>query len=380
MDLAYCIISSQISQIHLHNCTTAQPLQLHHGPQASQGRQATARIIGQYGGESVGVGVSPADAGELLLSKVANISLENDGLQFLPTDNLLPTLARVNRTFMDYSRREFNQRLRRHHPSLVQSVNNINDITWRDWCRFEMGENSRNNIGNHWQLGASDLGSDIDVLFELKKNDGSVIWHSCKPLEGVPGDCPECHFRLPHIVLDSLMPKDDDIFEEPDDRFPGLTSYHYWSGRSDCSLQQKSICKSIYGINTPHMLRVHVVFRRRSTGQMMTVISCSTPNQIIGEDYGNSVGGEYDVIYQNCNILFDEDDRVGTEISFSLFCSEDVDETKDSIQFTTAFAKCSKECQASATVYFRFFICDQDDADDGEELIVRAMRTWRWGN
>lgn len=253
----------------------------------------------------------------------------------------------------------------------------IDKITWKHWCRFEQHETESMKSGKSWNVQASDLG-DIDVLFEVKKGaDGSVVWHDCKPLRRPRRnaiECPGCDFfASPHMNLDLTKPREGDSFEKPDPDFPGLTNYNYWCGRRDCSLQQKTICKALYGINTSSLLHVHVVFRRRNTGQMVTVLSSSKPNQIMGEDYEHDVG-YYEVSYDS--LICEEDRRLGAEISFALFCSEMVDVTYDTIHFTTHD---DDESNDSANVSFSFFICDQNHDDDIKEAIMRAMRTWRWG-
>lgn len=125
---------------------------------------------------------------------------------------------------------------------------------------------------------------------------------------------------------------DHDEFSYPDPHFPGAIAYRYWCGRGDVSVQQKSLCNALHGINSPEMLKVHVVLRRRQTGQMvLTVLSNSAPNQILGEDYGTS----YEPCYDNHYILFQEDIRLGCEIRFSLCCATDVDKAQNSIQFST---------------------------------------------
>lgn len=237
-----------------------------------------------------------------LPANAADVFLAYGGLNYVSASDLR-ACGVVNRAFKNHARRDFDKRLRECHPSLALAAetNNYN-ITWKDWRRFELDEVE--GTGDRWSVRVSDLGGDIDVLLELKKRDGTVVWHGCTPLRRDPGDTPACVFAVPHTVLDVSKPQEGDAFEEPDTNYPGLMSYHYWCGRGDCSLQQKSICKALHGVNTSSLLQAHVVLRRRSTGQMVTVLSTSKPNQVIGEDYGNEVG-EYFVIY-NCNSLLYE--------------------------------------------------------------------------
>lgn len=92
------------------------------------------------------------------------------------------------------------------------------------------------------------------------------------------------------------LPEESDTFSEEDADDPGLRNYFFWTGRDDCSLQQKTLVKSLYGAHSPHLVQtmppihVHVVLRQRNTGKMVTIISQSRPSQIVGEDYGNKVG------------------------------------------------------------------------------------------
>lgn len=308
-----------------------------------------------------------------LPANAADVFLAYGGLNYVSASDLR-ACGVVNRAFKNHARRDFDKRLRECHPSLALAAetNNYN-ITWKDWRRFELDEVE--GTGDRWSVRVSDLGGDIDVLLELKKRDGTVVWHGCTPLRRDPGDTPACVFAVPHTVLDVSKPQEGDAFEEPDTNYPGLMSYHYWCGRGDCSLQQKSICKALHGVNTSSLLQAHVVLRRRSTGQMVTVLSTSKPNQVIGEDYGNEVG-EYFVIY-NCNsLLYEEDDRLGCEIGFDIYCSETLDAAQDSIRFSTHRREDESE---DACVSFRFVICDEDQDEDGEELVLRAMHSWRWG-
>lgn len=389
----------------------------------------------------------------LLPEKAADTFFLHGGLEYVPTDELLSTFGSINREFKKQARCEFNRRLRQCHPSLVAAVgpSNIDSIGWKEWCRFELGERKSRKCGDSWQVQASDL-TDIDVLLEVKKNDGSLVWHGCMPLQR--GDwrdrqrryreCPETIFILPHICFDAPKPGADDYqsFESPDPYFPNLTMYHYWCGRRDCSLQQKTICKAIHGINTKPLLHVQVVLRSRSNGKMVTLMSAKRPNQIIGEDYNNDVG-DYELCYCNRYRMFDEDDRLDASIKFSLYSPQKLDKTQHSVQFGTSledresesddhtneeeetdsdasgsesdesgFSEAFSDSESNeptdeeeeadnedngsesresesedhtnmeeegATVEFRFEICDEDNYEDSEGLVLEAMRFWKWG-
>ncbi len=348
-----------------------------------------------------------------LTSKAASVFLAYGSIQYFPTDELLTIFGCVNHEFKDYARREFNDRLVKCHPSLVDAVGgseNIDSISWKDWCRFELGEDKSMHMGEHISSRGESL-SDFDVLLEVKKSE-QIILHGCSPLrfEGDEGDEVECEFRLPHFSIDAPMPEvdDHDEFSYPDPYFPGAIAYRYWCGRDDVSVQQKSLCKALHGINSPEMLKVHVVLRSRQTGQMVTVLSSSEPNQIIGEDYGNDVG-DYEPKYDNRCILFQEDNRLGCEIGFNLYCATDVDTAQNSIQFSTRAiyededdSEDNEESDQESdentdeddedddgdtseneddffTMTFQFYICDQDEWEVVESLVLQAMRSWKWG-
>lgn len=333
-----------------------------------------------------------------LTSKAASVFLSHGSIQYFPTDELLTIFGCVNHEFKEYARREFNDRLVKCHPSLVDAVGseNIDSISWKDWCRFELDEDKSMNMGEHIISRGESLG-DFDVLPEVKK-DEQIILHGCSPLRFEGGQV-ECEFMLPHFSIDAPIPGVFDYhkFSYPDPYFPGAISYPYWCGRGDVSVQQKSLCKALYGINTPEMLKVHVVLRRRQTGQMVTVLSTSEPNQIIGEDYGEDVG-TYLPCYNNRYILFQENNRLGCEIGFSLCCaSDDVDTAQHSIQFSTRDIYEDEDDDKESDenideddeddddggdtnkMTFRFHICDQEEWEVVESLVLQAMRSWKWG-
>ena len=344
-------------------------------------------------------------------SKAANVFLAHGSIQYFPTDELLTIFGCVSHEFKDYARREFNDRLVKCHPSLVDAVGggseNIDSISWKDWCRFELGEDKSMHMGEHISISRGESLRDFDVLLEVKMSE-QIILHGCSPLRFEGGEV-ECEFRLPHFSIDAPMPDDHDEFSYPDPYFPGAICYRYWCGRDDVSVQQKSLCKALYGINSPEMLKVHVVLRSRQTGKMVTVLSTSEPNQIIGEDYGDDVGN-YAPCYDNRCILFQEDNRLGCEIGFDLYCAtDDVDTAQNSIQFGTRTIyedekdsedneESDQESDENAdeddedddgdtseseddyfTLTFRFFICDKEEWEVVESLVLQAMSSWKWG-
>jgi hypothetical protein len=308
---------------------------------------------------------------QLLARRAADTFLLHGGLEYITTDELLSFFGATNHEFRKHARREFNFRLKQCHPALAAACDNI---SWRQWKRFEMDESESRESGESWEVYGSDDLMDIDVLLEVTNNDnGAIVWHGCTPLERGP----EATFNVPHMFFDAPKPDADDMleFESPSPHFPGLTDYHYWIGRRDCSLQQKTLCKSLYRIaETEPLLHVHVVLRRRSNGKMVTLLSNTKPNQILGEDYGNNVG-EYSGCYHNQHELFEDDDRVASELSFELNCPNEVEEMEESIRFTTLDHPSES---AFASIFFHFIIFDQDN-DEGESLILDAMDSWKWG-
>ena len=258
---------------------------------------------------------------------------------------------------------------------LAVGEDNINTITWKQWCRFELNELDSMSKGQLLvNLHASDL-NDIDVLFEMKRTDDeSIVWYGCSPLDpGDAGNCSSSEFTsLPHMELDLSKPYESDKFDMHDINYPHLPKYIYWWGREDVSIQQKTLVKALHGLNTSCLLQAHVVLRRRSNGQMVTVLSNNEPGQIIGEDYDEEVG-EYVPCYRSVSSIYVEDDRLGVEISFSICCSAETDEDDNVIHFTTKRDGDLETTSAS----FCFSICDEED-DDCQELLLQAMRTWKW--
>ena len=290
----------------------------------------------------------------------------------MATDKLLSTVGAVSREFKRKARREFNSRFTRCHPSLVDAVgpDNIDSLGWRDWCRFELGERESRSRGEKMWLTANDF-ADIDVLLEVTMDGRGLVWHGCAPLhrrDEYIFNSPDADFVVPELIFDAPKPPAEDLheFESPSLDFPGLTDYHYWSGRSDVSMNQKTLCKALFGINSRSILHVHVVLRKRSNGKMLTVLSAGVPNSILGECCGNNIG-DYLANYCNRELLFDDDDRVGVDVCFGVACSKKVDATQQSIRFTS-------ENEAS----FSFHVADYERDEDCEETVLQAMRSWKW--
>eukprot|EP00956_Cyclotella_meneghiniana_P002123 scaffold2407_cov57-Cyclotella_meneghiniana.AAC.10 len=303
-----------------------------------------------------------------LSSHVFEIFFLHGGLEFVTTDKLLSTVGAASREFKRQARREFNSRLTRCHPSLVDAVavgpDNIDSIGWKEWCRFELGERESRERGESMSLTANDF-ADIDVLLEVTMDGSGLVWHGCTPLRR-RGEYlfPDADFVVPKLVFDIPKPAARELhrFESPSLEFP----YHYWSGHNDVSMNQKTLCKALFGINSRALLHVHVVLRKRSNGKMLTVLSAHEPDEIMGECCGHNIG-DYLVSYCNRESLFDDDDRVCAAVSFDVTCSEKVDETQQSVHFTT-------ENEAS----FSFRVADYDSNEDGEETVLQAMRSWKW--
>ena len=323
----------------------------------------------------------------------------NHGLQFVANEDM-PRLSLVSRSFLSAARCELLQRCEKQHPSLAlalkQSDGNQN-ITWRAWRRFELETQASM---AHWPIQHVDeIYGDVDVLLEISKG-GSMVWSGVAPLRrderGHEQRVMECNWQVPHWSFDAPVPVRGDVFSSPDRNFPGLTSYHYWMGRQDCSTLQKTICKTLYGVHSPSddedseppsPLHVQVVLRRRSTGQMVTVISSSEPGFVSGEDSGNPAGS-YDVNYQkNVCAVVTRDLNLVAFLDFSLFCSPDAaEEGAKSIKFSSMDPDpTSGETNSNHTeIEFNLGFIDEseDENDDNlltpEDVYVRVMRSWRW--
>jgi len=156
----------------------------------------------------------------------------------------------------------------------------------------------------------SDVTSDIEVLLEVTKGD-NIIWHGITSLT----DELDATFRVPHFSFDAPLPEASDVFSEDDAMFPGRRSYFFWCGDADCSVEQKTLCKALYGAHSAFLtqrmppIRVRVVLRRRSNGQMVTIISNDCPNHIFGEDYFKPIGS-YDVSYHSESSLLGSEDSL----------------------------------------------------------------------
>jgi len=91
----------------------------------------------------------------------------------------------------------------------------------------------------------------------------------------------------------------------------------------------------------------------------------------MGENYYDHRVGHYYAWYNNISTIYDEhDDTLDCEIEIEIYCSEDVDDEEDYIEFTMR-------------ANFMFVICGgmyyDELHEDGEEIAIRAMRSLRWG-
>ena len=187
-----------------------------------------------------------------------------------------------------------------------------------------------------------------------------------------------------------IYPSRDWVMRSKSSPIDGPMVYWYSTGRDDCSLHQRTLCKALYGINMAPLLQLHVVFRRRNNGKMMTIISNSTPNQILGEDYEEYVG-DHSAYFGSKHTLSKEDDRLLSETYFNLFClGEEIDEAVESIPFSMLRIE-ADGVQDSKMDYFEakedsfaacfcFIVSDQEVDKDIEEegVVLWAMRSWKW--
>lgn len=74
----------------------------------------------------------------------------------------------------------------------------INRISWRDWKRFELDEIKSRETGESWQVIGENL-TEIDVLLEVMKNDGQIVWHGVAPLPVGKSPCGIIVFTIAHV-------------------------------------------------------------------------------------------------------------------------------------------------------------------------------------
>jgi len=175
--------------------------------------------------------------------------------------------------------------------------------------------------------------------------------------------------------------------------------FYFWSGRADCSIHQKTLCKSLYaGDGHPELqsessrkmplFKVHVVLRRRSTGQMVTAISRSQPNEIDGEDSGKPEG-TYEVEYVGYGLHLDEPNHafLMPVLTFKVYSLDKADGATDDqliargtpLRFSTRSPGTTNEESLDDLPGFRFDLVGADEGDAVEDILLNTMRTWKWG-
>ena len=269
-------------------------------------------------------------------SNFVNVYISH-GLAFFDDKELLSSWALVNRAFRNAAHTEFERRKQHQHAGIWKAIQSksYHLWTWKDWVRYErktMGCVLNGDMLTE-VVNESDLCKDFDVLAEISQG-GQPVCHGIQPL------CyestrlfPGCKVIVaPWTIQAPLADENKDVFTEGAHDVED-SNYRYWYGHEDCSLQQKTLCKALFGVErakpnrktVPANLHVHVVLRRRSTGAMVTVVSSNTPTQIIGEDYGYDVG-HYLVKYATHLCPKDKQGRaVYGELGFSLFCADKID-------------------------------------------------------
>jgi hypothetical protein len=110
----------------------------------------------------------------------------------------------------------------------------INRISWRDWKRFELDEIKSRETGESWQVIGENL-TEIDVLLEVMKNDGQIVWHGVAPLHRGEislwnhrfYNSPCASFNVPLMSFDAPIPTahDDSEFGSPSPLFYDMTDY-----------------------------------------------------------------------------------------------------------------------------------------------------------
>lgn len=217
------------------------------------------------------------------------------GLKYVTAEDLFPSFSLLSTACMDAADREAARRCEEGHPSLLQVVRQGNPeatVSAAVYRRFMLdGEESRRSSSYAWVLSLSDgIDEEVDVLLEVSKGD-QVIWHGVGPFtEGM---------RLknsgfsPHLT-----------------RSLGATFRDVSRWSFEVPLPTAS-----------DTLHIRVVLFRRSTGQMLTIISSTEP------DYVNSLGGDdanpfrFDIRYSNNSHLRAGDQRLSALIEFHLECA-----------------------------------------------------------
>ena len=326
-------------------------------------------------------------------SNVANVYLSHGGLEFLDDKELLSSWAFINRAFRNAVHKEFERRKQQQHSGIWTAIQSKGcySWTWKDWVRYErkpvgygLNGDMLTDVANE-----SDLCNDFDVLVEISQG-GRPACH------GIQALCyestrlfPGCKVIVaPWTIQAPLADERKDVFTEGAPDGEG-SNYRYWYGHEDCSLQQKTICKALYGVegsktnikSLPANLHVHVVLRRRSTGAMVTVLSSHTPTQIIGEDYGYDVG-HYLVKYATHLSPKDKQGRtVYGELRFSLFCEGKLDSKtglNSILQFNSVPLNEESSRLEPSKLGFVLGVSKQYPGKVATEQIIRVLRSLPW--
>ena len=322
------------------------------------------------------------------------------GFSFFHPDELFPTIAQTSRTWHIQAMRSLYAYCKRRHPGLVAACSaESHFISYRRFKRFIMDPEASRESGNLWTgLTRPDIGKDgdIDVIFELSRGE-EVIGSSVAPFDAL-GRCddePECKFSIPNFSFMAPLPDSADGFAKHDPNFPGYPAFPFWCGGDDCSDQQKAIVKTLYGgswLGKRHLklpnetpLHVRLVMRRRSTGAMVTIMSTSTPNQIIGEDYHSPIGGEYVAAYTESISIprttpgEDWEDENNVLFSFGLhlgfWCEEKLPVGAREIEMRSFRKEEERTRQNTCSPCMDLQIVD---GNIDSEATLKLMKTFRW--
>lgn len=258
------------------------------------------------------------------------------GSSFLSLDDSCQRLAPVCRDYRATTQKRLEDYCQVRHPALHEAVDRLTyrqykrfamkrvesmdtGTLWDAFCEYDLGTKKKNDQNPKWfhaeQNYLIDKTGDVEVLVEVSRA-GKVAWFGVKPLIGIwpPHDyrCTGCRsdLRIQHYSFDAPRPLGIDSFAvvEHNGNDPGYPVFPYSPESPMCSAhpeipndestdEYKAVTKLFHGernntitiMGEQHSMlkppfvpcfEIHVVLRRRSTGQMVTVISERHPYTI----------------------------------------------------------------------------------------------------
>lgn len=265
------------------------------------------------------------------------------GLSFFHPDELFPAIAQTSREFNIRAMKALNEYCKRRHPGLVAALPDKDFVSYRRYKRFVMdGEESRDS-GTRWKdISESDIGADgdIDVIFEVSRGK-NILGFAVASLDG-DSRMLRCGSSIANFSI--MTPLAD------------LTDAFWSSGTT---------------------FHVRLAMRRRTTGQIVTILSTSEPG-------GVAEGGrELELSYAECadfpetpEYSDDEDSDDPRGLSFQLSCfwrAKEVPAGATEIEIGSF----EEDDERMTPQHFALMIFASNDSTSTDE-IIRCMQGLRW--